>query len=358
MLLELLDKNDDTHETTPTHTNVESAKVHIATRTKTTSKKTATAKTATTTRICAQNPYLVGLEEDASSIARRMDDWLSPHHLREIYQEAHQFVATQWSQFAFFNPWTSCHQDHIHCLGGKCGIEESKFTCGIGTHMQGQQQQQQQQQQSSSSSKLASLTTKKKCNVYSLGGNNQWQFELDALNQTECDVHTFDCTGDISRFDRIPDHPRMYFHHVCVGTVFEPAIPQGQCNGIMKCGETWTIPQMHMKLGHDHIDLFKIDVEGYEWPILQSWPEIAQDEGKSDNGYWSLPHQIMVEIHNLADVPTMTFYTPTETVAFLEMLLRMGYVVIRRDNNLECAWCAEFTLMRIRCPTASTNSRL
>jgi hypothetical protein len=308
-------------------------------------------------RICTQNPYLIGLEEDVQMIAQRMEEWLVPHHVQQLKNDSHHYetlLSFKWNQFAFLHPFTSCQHDHIHCFGGPCGVEESKFTCGV------------MNTTSTTINNSNDSNSNKKCIVYSLGGNNQWSFELDLLQQTNCEVHTFDCTGNITRFTQIPNHERMFFHHVCVGTESMSAIPIDQCTSqYTKCGETWTIPQMQSTLHHDHIDLFKMDVEGYEWPIFKSWQAMAwendddeeeEEKGKSKNNEnksnknnestdnsWSLPHQMMVEIHHFTQ-------KPWETVALVEMLMQMGYVVIRRDNNIYCPKCAEFALLRIRCP--------
>ena len=71
------------------------------------------------------------------------------------------------------------------CIGGACRQDTSKITCGV-TH----------------DNMVAP------CVVYSIGGNNQWQFEQGILDHTPCDVHTFDCTGPITRFDKKPNTVR------------------------------------------------------------------------------------------------------------------------------------------------------
>ena len=68
------------------------------------------------------------------------------------------------------------------CIGGSCRQYTSKITCGV-----------------TQENMVAP------CVVYSIGGNNQWQFEQGILDHTPCDVHTFDCTGPITRFDKKPD---------------------------------------------------------------------------------------------------------------------------------------------------------
>ena len=71
------------------------------------------------------------------------------------------------------------------CIGGSCRQDTSKITYGVTENMVAP------------------------CVVYSIGGNNEWQFEQGILDHTPCDVHTFDCTGPITRFDKKPDTVRM-----------------------------------------------------------------------------------------------------------------------------------------------------
>jgi hypothetical protein len=142
--------------------------------------------------------------------------------------------------------------------------DETKVTCGI-NHL------------------------KEGCVVYSIGGNNQWMFELDVLKNTPCEVHTFDCTGPIERFEK-PNQDRLHFHHVCLGTTHEPK-PDVCHHG--KCGETWTLAEIQKTLGHATIDLFKMDIEGWEWDFLDSWPELNSTQADQ----LLLPNQILLEFH-------------------------------------------------------------
>jgi hypothetical protein len=49
---------------------------------------------------------------------------------------------------------------------------------------------------------------------------------------------------------------------------------------------------------------------------------------------------------------------PWEMVELQEMLLRMGYIVIIRDDNVLCPQCTELTLLRVRCPAASSSAAI
>jgi Methyltransferase domain len=228
--------------------------------------------------ICSRNGYLTAIEDNAATIASRMDHWLSDVHLNSMRHEAqtNKTLLLDWNRFDFaLAPLAKCRPNQRVCVGGACGHEQSKIACGV-------------------------EMTNPNCIVYSLGSNNLWGFEEDLLKRTACEIHTFDCTGPLERFNMTPD--RVHFHHVCLGTVFEPAPDPAKCGNIdTKCGETWTLQQMQSKLGHDRIDLLKVDIEGYEWPLLQSWWDEFQagffsSEASASNTI-SLPHQIMMEVH-------------------------------------------------------------
>jgi len=205
----------------------------------------------------------------------------------------------------------------VECIGGECRFDTSKITCGAASALEAP------------------------CVVYSVGGNNQWQFEMDVLAKTPCEVHTFDCTGDIERF-QVPENPRLHFHHICLGTE----------NKETELGEFWTLDKMTKTLNHTKIDLFKMDIEGYEFPLLQNWPH--RDYKAYDTTV--LPMQVLVEVHYITHMTELSSHRKldwkfsTDMINLQEHLLKMGYVVVVRDDNKRCPHCTELTLVRVRCP--------
>lgn len=106
------------------------------------------------------------------------------------------------------------------------------------------------------------MVPKEGCLVYSLGSNGNFDFE-NAVHERypQCEIHTFD------QLDfRAPDFVR--FHRV-------------------RFGPDRTISQVQEELGHKdkRIALFKIDIEGAEWSLLQDIFSPSFD-------------QIEMEIHN------------------------------------------------------------
>lgn len=204
------------------------------------------------------------------------------------------------------------------------------------------------------------------CIIYSIGCNNQWMFEEDLLKRTNCQIHTFDCTGPRSRFQE-PQHERLHFHHKCLGS--EPSVPKTECNenspANTMCGPLETLEQLQASLGHDRLDLLKMDMEGFEINLLNSWWTNLK-VGKPTNVY---PNQILMELHYRAYptmfkllaspllleyeedhkqmVKTFEFATAVDFVTLAKTLLEMGYVVVARDDNPMCKHCTELVMVRI-----------
>jgi hypothetical protein len=277
---------------------------------------------------CRENPYAASFHSSLDSIRSKADTWLAnmDSHLLEASKD--EMKEHTWARFFPFDTMTECATS---CVGGPCRSDTSKIICGIDK-----------------------LQTEEKCVVYSMGGNNQWEFELDILAKTPCQVHTFDCTGNIARFQK-PQHPRLTFHHICLGSEHVPYNEGQQCKGGI-CGDILTLYQIQTMLGHKRIDLFKMDIEGYEWPIFESWPELGDTNQAAD---MVLPMQILVELHYQTQMPALwlpgqkrsrvDFKFAKDMVKLQEHLLKAGYAVGFRDDNKACRHCTELTLVRYQC---------
>ena len=265
--------------------------------------------------LCIHNPFLKSLDVSPGTIFSKVKTWLSHATIieRELLRNGQSL---DHSRFAAFEPFAKC--DHT-CLGGDCGSDQSKMVCGLNQ-------------------------LKAPCVVYSVGGNNMWEFELDVLSRTECEVHTFDCTGPISRF-QVPQNSRLHFHHTCL----VHSHSRGD-DGAME-GERFTLGEITTKLSHERIDILKMDIEGFEWPILYEWPELL-DVRTSQS---TLPMQILLEIHyrtrmtDLSTHPRKDFKFASDMVTLQTHLLRMGYITTTFDPNEACRHCLEVTLLRVRC---------
>ncbi|KAL7559654.1 hypothetical protein ACA910_006250 [Epithemia clementina (nom. ined.)] len=275
-----------------------------------------------TQRVCTQNPYLSAVADPAERISEKVEEWFTHGRIIQGTLAADPtYNRKDHKRFFPFTPTTECLDKQ--CIGGPCSSDTSKIVCGLNQLKQ-----------------LGSTGTKggNKCIIYSLGGNNMWSFELELLARTPCDIHTFDCTGDISRF-HVPQNPRMFFHHVCLSPY--PTDPKLERPSFM-VGESWTLLEMQQKLNHSRIDLLKVDIEGYEHNMFHSWPILADLKASRQ---MLLPMQIVVEIHYVSE-----FKTAMDMVALQAQFMRLGYVVTIRDDNPKCPHCTELTLLRVLCP--------
>ena len=228
--------------------------------------------------LCHANPYASVLSQSLGAIRSRANNWLATmdeHLLLAAKPEMNKHDHARFA--AAFPAMTDCQKS---CIGGPCLSDESKIVCGLDR-------------------------LQKDCVVYSIGGNNQWQFEWHILSQTPCHVHTFDCTGPPSRFTK-PVHDRLSFHHVCLGSEYLPYNQDEPCQANdAVCGPVMTLRQIQVMLGHEQIDLLKMDVEGYEWPVFESWPVLSSTISSNKDDV-ILPMQVLVEIHTRTQMTALS----------------------------------------------------
>jgi hypothetical protein len=163
------------------------------------------------------------------------------------------------------------------------------------------------------------------CVVYSLGSNNDFSFEDDILARTPCTVHTFDCTiGKKSGTVR----DRLHFHDLCIS---------GSRTNDTRYA---TVADIMAQLGHQRVDLMKMDIEGFEQPVFAGW--------RSDD---ALPDQMVVEIHG-CNPPVRGRYRHlalAEMQLLFAKIVHLGYRFTVVDRQPGCSNCVEVTLIRTVC---------
>ncbi|CAG5131745.1 unnamed protein product [Candidula unifasciata] len=137
------------------------------------------------------------------------------------------------------------------------------------------------------------------CLVYSFGIN--WEFGFDdAMTDLGCEVHLFDPSM------KEKDHKRANnstFHNMGIGSYNTDAfLPRHDI--YVKDNQTWkvrTVKAIMKELGHENkvIDVLKMDVETYEWTIIDNMVET--DVFKSIR-------QFDVEYHLFPDYPLAEEY--------------------------------------------------
>ncbi|CAN0432126.1 unnamed protein product, partial [Ectocarpus fasciculatus] len=101
------------------------------------------------------------------------------------------------------------------------------------------------------------------CVVYSFGINYQWEFD-DFMHSYGCTVHSFD-PGMTYKDKRAENH---FFHKVGLGNhTGEHTGPSTLYNQGIKYSVA-TVQSLMKKLGHNYVDLIRLDVEGAEWDVL------------------------------------------------------------------------------------------
>ncbi|KAF7302816.1 Methyltranfer-dom domain-containing protein [Mycena kentingensis (nom. inval.)] len=165
---------------------------------------------------------------------------------------------------------------------------------------------------------LERAISQKTCVVYSMGVERQSSFEQEILHKGEhCEVHGFDFSVTQFGPELLADNavnPRAHFHQYKItGTDNHDADPREySLSGIMK------------ELGHEFIDILKVDIEGSEWRTLHAL--VASFAGKP------LPFgQLQIEIH-VGWIPEMNTLQAVD--AWWTMLEEAGLRAFWMELNL------------------------
>ena len=160
------------------------------------------------------------------------------------------------------------------------------------------------------------------CIVYTFGSNGEISFEEDLLSITShrCEIHIFDPTifwpnnhyfnGD-SASDLKDENVRnslrnVHFHPLGLGTAKEE---------IREFGPVDALPNIMKNLGHTHLDILKIDIEGKEFDTFFDSIFLQDD----------LPYdQILVKLH-AGGVPA------SRIINFFETLEKFGYKIFMKE---------------------------
>ncbi len=162
------------------------------------------------------------------------------------------------------------------------------------------------------------------CVIYSLGSNNQWEFEI-AISKASphCQIFTFDCTSNP------PPTPieRVTFEPVCLGRVSE----------VIDNRHYHSLKYLMKKHNHSSVSLLKMDIEGFEMDVFNDILTVPFSP--------TLPYQISFETHTWHYLPT----TALQHMALFQQLTFAGYRFVSRENNVQCPSCNEHTMIRVYC---------
>jgi hypothetical protein len=141
------------------------------------------------------------------------------------------------------------------------------------------------------------------CVVYSFGSNDEFSFETAIYEfNPACKVHTFDPT--VPR----PTHKPLFLHYHRWGLGTTDAHNKSM-------GIYFTLPDIMRRLGHDHVNVLKLDCEGCE---LDFWTLDAPP---------GAVHQMQVEVHWDG--------RPQRLHDFFNFLTRKGLAIFQKEPNIQ-----------------------
>lgn len=198
------------------------------------------------------------------------------------------------------------------------------------------------------------------CIVYGAGIARDSTFEKRMA--THCEVHAFDCT--VGSTSPAVFRKRFAFHQTCIGNASHGTDAGSTTASELRKSDFFKnnthrshdakltfrpLSALLERLGHKHLDLLKIDIEGGEWEVLRT--ELLRPEGVR-------PHQIAFELHtqwapSRFVPPNLVTGKGKEAVnrLFLD-LFDIGYSVVSKDVSASESSCAEF-VVALGCPPSN-----
>jgi hypothetical protein len=175
--------------------------------------------------------------------------------------------------------------------------------------------------------------------VYSFGAGTEISFDVEMAGLYGCEVHCFDPTPSVQRsFAHCrPRQPvgkgTFSFHAVGLGPVsLDPEKADELVLEDQKC-KVKRLSEIAAELGHRHVEILKIDIEGGEMAAL---PEIITSGTLKSLSV----KQLLVEFHLLDDEHWGAF------VKIINLLRERGYLLFRKEfNAVDPGHFAEFSFL-------------
>ena len=165
--------------------------------------------------------------------------------------------------------------------------------------------------------------------VYSLGVGDSIDLDIDLIHRYSLTVHAFDPTPYSLEWVEGLEVPENFRFHPWAAAgedgslrLFRRVNKRGKRSGVMWTAEgdagddtdfidapAYTIATIMQKLGHERVDLLKVDVEGAEYAILDGLGDVANP-----------PTQLLVEYHH-----RFPGIGKQRTADSIEFLRKLGY---------------------------------
>lgn len=192
----------------------------------------------------------------------------------------------------------------------------------------------------------------RKCIVYGIGIAGESDFEQQ-MGRAGCETHAFDCSVD-SKDPVVAGQP-FKFHDWCIGEKKDESLPSDNAYvnksererrgsvGKAKATKFKSLSDTMAELGHEHVDLLKFDIEGFEWELFQT--EILPSK--------NLPEQLSFELHTQGALKQFVPPANVKGKGFVEVnqlfkaLFDRGYRVASKELNNGDPTCAEFIAVNV-----------
>ena len=150
------------------------------------------------------------------------------------------------------------------------------------------------------------------CLVYAAGSKGEPSFEQALAEHTACDIHVFDHTLSAAQAATVQAVAGVRLHNI--GLAEEGAAAQANMSALS---------EILNELQHQWIDVLKMDIEGAEWRLLESWYRVHNR---------TLPAtQLLVEFHFTDGMSLESVVAP-----LFELLLSDGNRVFATEPNYYC----------------------
>ena len=160
---------------------------------------------------------------------------------------------------------------------------------------------------------LMSLLQHSACLVYAVGSDGEVSFEQAVAETSACEIHVFDHTLDAARAELVHSVARVRLHNIGLAE-----------EGTGTTTSTHSLSEILSKMQHQWIDVLKMDIEGGEWRVLESWFKVQKR---------TLPvTQLLVEFHFRDGVTDLEALV----APVFEMLQNDGYRVFATEPNYYC----------------------
>ncbi|CAL8471740.1 g11282 [Coccomyxa elongata] len=151
------------------------------------------------------------------------------------------------------------------------------------------------------------------CLFYSLGSDADTSFEEHILASTACEIHTYDPTLSTEKQTTVRTSvPDLHFHSVGLG---RSSGPLQSLDG----GGIHSLKDVMAALGHEWVDVLKIDIEGHEWDLFLDI---------FDSGAHLPASQPLVEVHWRGSAGTVW--------KVMDAILADGYRTFSVEPNYYC----------------------